>query len=485
MNHIGSFPCAQVLDSTLLLHVMFGSRMFTWRNCMKIVLIGAGSAQFGFGTLGDIFQSKKLAGSEICLVDIDQKALDHVAEAAKQFIKEHSLDFTITASTDRLFVLEGTDVVVISIEVGKRFPLWDEDWTLPQQYGIKQVYGENGGPGGVFHALRITPVIVDICDDVVRLAPDAWVFNYSNPMTAITTTVLRKYPKLKFVGMCHEIASLERYLPSILDTPFEELDLRAAGLNHFSVLLEARYKKSGKDAYPDILQKAPSFFEKEPGYSDILAYVKENQQLFQTEGSIDRSLPEGMLSSKSWADRTLFKKILEHYKLLPITGDSHFGEYIPWAHEVSDHKGIKDFYTLYQLMLSHMKPKIELKMNERLVFILEGILDDSGYEEPAVNILNNGLIPSLPSWIAVEVPAKVRKGGLEGIAFPSYPKGFAALLRNYCGVYDLIAEAVLTKKKEYALQALLANPIVDRCENIPELLDLMIERQDKWLGYLK
>ncbi len=76
-------------------------------------------------------------------------------------------------------------MVVISIEVGKRFPLWDEDWTLPQQYGIKQVYGENGGPGGVFHALRITPVIVGICDDVVKLAPDAWVFNYSNPMTAI------------------------------------------------------------------------------------------------------------------------------------------------------------------------------------------------------------------------------------------------------------------------------------------------------------
>ncbi len=452
---------------------------------MKIVLVGAGSAQFGFGTLGDIFQSKKLAGSEICLVDIDEKALDHVTQVARKFVQENALDFTITASSDRTSVLPGSDVVVISIEVGKRFPLWDEDWTLPQQYGIKQVYGENGGPGGVFHALRITPVIVGICDDVVKLAPDAWVFNYSNPMTAITTTVLRKYPELKFVGMCHEIASLERYLPTILDTQFEDLDLRAAGLNHFSVLLEAIYKKSGKDAYPDILKKAPPFFEKEPGYSDILAYVKENQELFQTEGSTDRVLPEGMQSAKKWADRTLFKKVLEHYSLLPITGDSHFGEYIPWAHEVADHKGIKDFYTLYQMMLSHVQPKIELKLSERLVSILEGIIDDSGYEEPAVNILNNNLIPSLPSWIAVEVPAKVHKYGLEGIAFPNYPKGFASLLRNYCGVYDLIAEAVLTGKKEYVIQALLANPIVDRCENIPELVDLMIERQQKWLGYLK
>ena len=34
------------------------------------------------------------------------------------------------------------------------------------------------------------------------------------------------------------------------------------GLNHFSVLLSARYKDSGRDAYPDILARAPAFFEK-------------------------------------------------------------------------------------------------------------------------------------------------------------------------------------------------------------------------------
>ena len=180
---------------------------------MQIVLIGAGSAQFGLGTLGDLMQSKKLSGSKIWLVDINEKALSDVYAKASVFIKEHQLPFTVEATTDRRQALQGCDVVVISIEVGDRFALWDEDWTLPQQYGINQVYGENGGPGGIFHSLRTTPPIMDICDDVVDLCPDAWVFNYSNPMTAITTTVLRKHPQLKFVGMCHEIASLERYLP--------------------------------------------------------------------------------------------------------------------------------------------------------------------------------------------------------------------------------------------------------------------------------
>lgn len=452
---------------------------------MKLVLIGAGSAQFGLGTLGDLFQSMPMHGSEIMLVDINREALDDVQQKGRAFLEEHRLPFTLGATTDRREALSGADVVVISIEVGNRFRLWDEDWTIPQQYGFSQVYGENGGPGGVFHALRITPVIVSICDDVSELCPDAWVFNYSNPMSAITTTVLRKYPSLKFVGLCHEVLSLERYLPEMLGTPFGNLSLRSAGLNHFSVLVEASYRDTKADAYPDILAKAPAFFEKEIGYSDILSYVMRTGQAPRTEGDSQRVVLDVDRSAKSWSDRTLFRTILEEYRLLPITVDSHLGEYIQWAHDVADHKGIKDFYTLYQLQLSQVKPRIELRREERLVLILEGILADSAYEEPAVNVMNNGLIPSLPGSIAVEVPAKVRRSGLEPIAFPSYPKGFAALLRNYCGVYDLLAEAVLTKKREYVIQALLANPVVDRHRLLHEMVDLMIERQRPYLDYLR
>jgi alpha-galactosidase len=452
---------------------------------MKIVLIGAGSAQFGLGTLGDIFQSKKLVGSEIVLVDINQSALFSVHSRASAFIKEHNLPFVVTASLERKDVLKGADVVLISIEVGDRFTLWDEDWTIPQQYGITQVYGENGGVGGIFHSLRIIPPILDICEDISRLCPDAYIFNYSNPMTAISTTVLRKYPALNFIGMCHEIASLERYLPSLLNTEWENLRVRSAGLNHFSVLLEATYADSGKDAYPDILAKAPAFFEQEPGYSDLLEYARLNGTLPRTEGAEGRLALGIERSSRNWTDRTLFKEILETYRLLPITVDSHLGEYIPWAHEIADHRGIKDFYEVYQMMLTQYDPKIELTLHERIVLILEGMIDNSGYEEPAVNLLNNGLIPSLPDWIAVEVPATVTSAGLQGIAFPSYPKGFAALLRNYSGVYDLIAEAVLHRSREYVIQAILANPVVSTYRSVATMTDHMIDQQRRWLGYLK
>jgi len=453
---------------------------------MKIVLIGAGSAQFGCGTMGDIFQSGVLSGAHIALVDINGEALEKVRKIADAFISAHKLPFTVSATTDRRTALQGADFVIISIEVGNRFELWDQDRTIPQQFGVKQVYGENGGPGGVFHALRITPPILDIMADVEKLCPQAYTFCYSNPMTAITTTVLRKFPGIRFVGLCHEIASLHRYLPPILGVPYSDLRLRAAGLNHFSVLVEARYAKDGRDAYPDIRAKAPAFFAQEPGYSDYWAAYLKTGKIPETEGSTDRGASSFRRSSRPWTDRTLFKEIFDRFGLLPITGDSHLGEYIGWADSAADHKGILDFYALYQAMLAQPdRAKIDLKLKERVVPIMEGIVTDSGYEEEAVNIMNNGYLSDLPSWVAVEVPAKIGRDGLTGVAFPGYPKGFAALLRNYCGVYDLTAEAILKKKREYVIQALLVNPVVTSCGGIDEMVDTLLERQSKWLSYIE
>ena len=455
---------------------------------MKIALFGAGSAQFGYGTLGDIFQSKILEGAEISLMDINSQTLEKVRSTAAEFISKNNLPFYVSATTSSKEALKDADFVIISIEVGNRFELWDMDWKVPMQFGINQVYGENGGPGGLFHALRIIPPILDICSEVDTICPDATVFCYSNPMTAIVTTVLRKYPNMKFIGMCHEIASLKRYLPSILQTDYSNLDLKAAGLNHFSILLEAVYKDTKEDAYPDIRSKAPDFFKNEPGYSDIWDYTRKTGKIPETEGSVERFHSESAnrgIIEREWKDRTLFKEILDRFDYLPITSDSHLGEYIGWAGETADLKGILDFYSFYRYSLGMREPKIELSLKERVVPVMEGIVTDSGYEEYAVNILNKGYILDLPSWIAVEVPAIIRSSGIEGITFPNYPKGFGALLRNYTGVYDLTAEAVLTGKREYVIQALLVNPVISNIRHLDKMVDLMLEQQSEWLSYIK
>src|SRR5512141_382086 len=170
----------------------------------RIVLIGAGSAQFGYGTIGDILQSKVLEESHIVLHDINPTALATVEQNGRKFIEAHNLPFKISATTERAEALQGADFLINSIEVGNRFELWEQDWRIPQQYGIRQVYGENGGPGGLFHALRIIPPILEICADAMRICPQATVFKFSNAMSRICTTVRRAFPDLQFIGFCHE-----------------------------------------------------------------------------------------------------------------------------------------------------------------------------------------------------------------------------------------------------------------------------------------
>lgn len=449
----------------------------------KIVLVGAGSLQFGTGMLGDIFQSDVLSDAEIVLNDINGPAAEKTADVARSFIADHGLSQRISVEGDLTKALKGADFVVISIEVGDRFKLWDMDWRIPQQYGIQQVYGENGGPGGLFHSLRIIPPILEICGKVMEHAPNATVFNYSNPMSRITTTVHRAYPGIKFIGMCHEIASLERHLPPLLEQPRENIRYRAGGLNHFSVMTEVQYVDSGKDAYEDVRARAEGYFGAQPGYSEILTASRKTGKAVDTEGWMDIDLSH-IEDVRPWSDRWLFKVILDRFGMLPITYDSHFGEYIQWAHDCSDHRGIVDFYTYYRNYLGSIMPVIKAELHERVVPIMEGLITGNAYEEAAVNIPNDGFIADLPSWIAVEVPAMVDANGVHGISL-DIPAGIRGLLCNQIGIHNMTAEAILQKKKSLVVEALLVDPVVTVSKGVPELVDHMIAEQSPWLDYLQ
>jgi alpha-galactosidase len=434
----------------------------------KIVLIGAGSAQFGFGTLGDIFSSKILEGSSVVLHDIDKTALQKVFENAAKFVEEKKLPFQLSSTTDRKAALRDADFCIISIEVGDRFALWEQDWNVPKEHGIRQVYGENGGPGGLFHSLRIIPPILDICEDIRSICPRAHVFNYSNPMSRICLAVGRKFPEINFVGLCHEVFSLKRHLPLMLETPLEDLLIRAGGLNHFSVLLEV--SASGKDLYPEVREKALAYFKDIPGDATLLGQL----------------VGAGEIPTRPWAERGLFQVMLEKFSVLPITLDSHFGEYLQWAHEVVDHDGIADFFNYYRRYCREKEPGIEMAFSEeRAIPIMEGILNDSGHEELAVNILNNGYLENLPPNLVVEVPATVSKNGVRGISLGELPKGIAGLLQNQVAVHELTVEAVLKKSKTAALQALLVDPVVDSVEAAEKILEKILELQKSYLDYLR
>ena len=435
----------------------------------NIVLIGAGSQNFGLGIIGDIFKSQFLEGSKIVLHDINANALKITQKIANSFKEKMKADFEIISTTSRKEALKEADYCIISIEVGNRFDLWDQDWKIPLQYGVKQVYGENGGPGGLFHSMRIIPPILDICEDIQSICPNAYVFNFSNPMQRVCHAVTTKFPELKFTGLCHEIASMERQLPSLMETNFSNIEFLAGGLNHFSILLQAKYKDTGKDGYPIIRKNFNNYFSK----------LVNGHEGF---------------SSKPGAERGVFKKLYNDYHYLPITTDSHLGEYLQWAYSVADHDAILDFYDNYKIrclnfyndskFYNHFFDDENMETHERVIPIIESIINNSGQQEAAVNVPNRGFIDCLPNGIVVEVPAKLDKDGVHGIVLEDYPKSFGTLLNSQVGAIQLTTEAILNKSKHTAYLALLADPVVDNAISAERLLNNMIETQKDFLGYL-
>jgi len=429
----------------------------------KIVLIGAGSLQFGLGTVGSTLSSEILQGSTICLHDINTVTLDLAFRACQSAIDERKLDFTLESTLIRQDALKNATYIINSIEITPRFELLDMDYQIPLQYGNKQIFGENGGPGGFFHSLRIIPPILDICEDIKKLCPNALIINYSNPMSTICLAIKRKYPSLKFVGLCHELHDFYPILKRILGTSISNLEIIAGGLNHFGVILDIKYKDTGKDAYPDIRKNGPKIL---------------------------RSIVNGPYLDNGY---DLIAFILETYGYLPYTTDSHYGEYVQWAWEKADIPSVRKFHRDYEAYLKNNFERLKKLIKrgkstilivpdeERAIPIIEGILSDTDNKEPSVNIPNDNIITNLPRDLVVECPAIINKNGIHGINLGEYPKGLAALLNTQASVQDLVVEAILTRSKKLALQALLADPVVETYWQAKNILEEMLKLQEKYL----
>jgi len=214
----------------------------------KIVVIGTASAIFGPGIVRDILVHPSLHGSEIVLVDIDGQALEEVLAFARRLNELSGAECRISATTDEREALPGADFVIISVAV-ERERLWKLDFQIPLKHGIKHVLGENGGPGGLSHSLRNIPLLLSICDDIEELAPDAWVINFTNPMSRLCLA-LSWETDLKFVGLCHQIGEGYRIVSHILGVPKTTFRLKAAGLNHFTWIQDLRSLETGEDLYP-------------------------------------------------------------------------------------------------------------------------------------------------------------------------------------------------------------------------------------------
>jgi alpha-galactosidase len=455
----------------------------------KIVVIGAGSASFGENTLSALMRSKKLQGSSIALVDSNPDTLDIVKRLAERLNREWDSRITITAHTHHKDALNGdTGFVVTAIEVGAREGLWRKDYEIPLKFGVRQPYAENGGPGGFAHAARNISPILEIARDMEKVCPNAWLINYTNPMIRICDAVNR-HSKIKAVGLCHQIyigytmvgIALAKDLgikvpegivgmhADPLQAPLHSqvreqivprIDIRAAGLNHFSWILSIRDRQTGEDLYPLFTKR---FFELDPAFEPLT------------------------------------RRVFEAFGLFPVPGDTHLCEYLPWVSDPVTKPWEKYALRLYNWDMNaairefqHERHKnmadneatidgLENTDSEGALEMIENIAGAGTHYHLAANLPNAGQVANLPTNATVETPVVVDGEGIHPVHVGVFPEPVAELLRRETTVAQLSVDASVEGDRQKALQCLLLDPVITDIETAKQVLDAYLSDYKQYL----
>jgi alpha-galactosidase len=448
----------------------------------KIVAIGAGSAIFGLNTVAALTRSERLRGSHLALVDLNENALALMGRLAERLNREWDARMTITTHPHHAEALDGAEFVVSAIEVGPREKLWRSDYEIPLKYGVRQPYAENGGPGGFAHAARNIGPVMEIVYEMERACPDAWFINFTNPMMRICDAVAR-YSAVRVVGLCHQIKAgyamvglaltddlgievpegftdthaSPSTIPSrrqVIHQALERIDIKAAGLNHFTWMLDVRDRRTGQDLYPLFAERWASL---DPSFEPLTRRVYE---------------------ACGW---------------FPIPGDEHLCEYLPWVSDPLTKPWEKYDISLYewdlweqlrglghddiakmaagQMTIDHLHGAD----SEGALEVIEAIAGAGNDYHLAVNLPNRGYIPNLPEGAIVEVPGLVSGAGVQGVGVGPLPEPIAELCRREVTVTRLCVDAAVHGDRQAALQCLLLDPVVTDLDVAQQILDDYVE----------
>lgn len=424
----------------------------------KVTIIGAGSAEFSTELMSDILLTPGLESGLFALVDIDPERLELAHQMAEFLIKRSGRDWRVEASAERSLVLAGSDYVINTIEVAGLANV-RHDYDIPLKYGVDQCIGDTIGPGGLFKGLRTLPVWLDILTDVERLAPRALVMNYTNPMSLTVLAGVRA-SKLTIVGLCHSIQQTAEHLAEYLDIPLEEIDWRAAGINHLAWF--TKLERKGEDLYPRLRQRAqiPEIYEQDPVRFEMMFHLGA----FSTEGS-------GHASEYT----AYFRKrpdLVQKYDRSGYRGESGFyaNNWPTWRRRADD------------ALRAYLAGKKEFKL-ERGPEFASTIMEAMAGSVPAViygNVANTGLIENLPQNGVVEVACLVDKKGIQPTYFGSLPTQLANLDQQHMAFHDLVATAILEQEREAAVHALMVDPLTSAVCSLAEiraLFDEMVQAQ--------
>lgn len=424
---------------------------------IKIAYIGGGSRNWAWDLMKDLALSDGLSGT-VYLYDIDYEAAK-INESIGNSIRLDSpeaADFSYVAVKTIGEALSGADFVVISILPGT-FDEMESDVHIPEQYGIYQSVGDTTGAGGILRAMRTVPMYEFIANAIKRYSPDAWVINYTNPMTICVRTLYKVFPQIKAFGCCHEVFKTQHQLCDALDevagikgVDRTEIYTNVIGVNHFTWISKAFYRNI------DLL----------PIYHQYVLNHKDDTEPLPGHGNPDEDC-------FACLDKVKFDMYLK-YGVIVATSDRHLAEFLPNQWYLSSPQAVRKMrfgLTPVSFRKEHLKRRLE---DSRKVFNREKplTLSKSGEEGVSqmkailgqhklitnVNLPNLGQLNNLPSGAVVETNAVFSSNCVSPVISGSIPDAVYPLVAPICQTQEMIVEAALRRDLKLSFEAFAHDP---------------------------
>ncbi len=448
---------------------------------MKIAYIGGGSRGWAWGFMTDLARDPDLCG-EVRLYDIDIEAAKRNKIIGEK-ISSHPdavSRWRYTVPTSLQEALTGVDFVVISILPGT-FNEMRSDVHLPERVGVYQPVGDTVGPGGFMRAMRTIPMFMEIGEAIRDYAPDAFVMNYTNPMSLCIRTLYHAFPGIRAYGCCHEVFGTQHLLCQMLKHEHgidgvkrQDLYTTVTGINHFTWLTSASYKGM-----------------------DLMPLYKEFAQKYAAGGfseGQDNNWMNSSFSSNQMVKFDLFNK----YGVIAAAGDRHLAEFMPpwYTRDPETVRSWKFHLTTVDWREGDLarrlqrsddlisgKEQVELKGSGEEGHLLIKAVLGLGDLVSNVNIPNQGQIPNLPIGAIVETNALFGLDRISPVFAGPVPQNILPLIERHILNQENTLKAALTCDRKLGFTTFMNDPQMGHVtpEDGLKLFNDMLENQKKYL----
>ncbi|GGD47782.1 family 4 glycosyl hydrolase [Paenibacillus nasutitermitis] len=450
---------------------------------MKLTLIGGGGVRAVLFTKSLTLKAEDAGITDLVLLDSDEEQLGIIAKLCRIVIERSGIALNLRATTDSREAISGADYIVTTVRVGKEHSRYIDE-RIALKHGV--IGQETTGPAGFSMAIRTIPVLLDYCKLASELAPNAWIFNFSNP-SGLVTQALRSAGYERVIGICDSPSHTKLRMAEALEIEPEELKVIFFGLNHLSWMTEAVYR--GKDLLPELKNDA-SFTSRvdefkmfDPDLLESLPYLP-NEYLYyyyHRERAFANIMKSDMTRGQMIAENN--KEMLDVLRGMDI--DSYPEEAIQ-TYLYYTQKREASYMAIETNSTSKAVPeKLELPNSLGYAGVMLDFVDSlrTGRETNIVlSVPNEGAIEGFADDDVVEISCTITKDGATPVQIGSVPEEMGLLMKNVKLFERLTVEAVRHRSRDLAIKALAVHPLVNSYSLAKALADDYLEAYRDILG---